>query len=272
VTLHAARRAPLAVAGIALAVTLVACAARPIRLPSGAGTPIADPGPIVDQALAGCRGVRTLQAELSISGRAGGEKLGGRVIAGFERPRSMRLEGVAPFGPPAFILVARDGLATLLMPRDGRLLQDAAPAAVIEALAGVPVTAAGLRAVLSGCLADDPVPANARAFPGGWAVVELDDETTAYLRQDGDAWRVVAGMIGRLSVEYGRGAGAIPVSTRLRVVDEQGTVVSDLRVTVSQVETNVAIDPGAFSITRPVAVVPMTLDELRRAGPLGPRR
>ena len=30
----------------------------------------------------------------------------------------MRLEGVAPFGPPAFILVARGGEATLLLPRD----------------------------------------------------------------------------------------------------------------------------------------------------------
>jgi hypothetical protein len=30
----------------------------------------------------------------------------------------MRLEGVAPFGPPAFILVARGQNATLLLPRD----------------------------------------------------------------------------------------------------------------------------------------------------------
>jgi len=42
-----------------------------------------------------------------MSGRAGRQKVRGRVVAGFARPASMRLEGVAPFGPPAFILVAR---------------------------------------------------------------------------------------------------------------------------------------------------------------------
>ena len=32
----------------------------------------------------------------------------------------MRLEGVAPFGPPAFILAARGAMAVLLLPREDR--------------------------------------------------------------------------------------------------------------------------------------------------------
>ena len=43
-------------------------------------------------------------AELGLAGRAGSQRLRGRVVAGFERPASMRLEGVAPFGPPAFTI------------------------------------------------------------------------------------------------------------------------------------------------------------------------
>ena len=271
-TFHFSRGAPLAAAGIGLALMTAACAARPFRLPAGPGAPVADAAAIVDEATAACRGVRTLQAELSISGRVGGGRLRGRVIAGFERPSAMRLEGVAPFGPPAFILVARAGLATLLMPRDGRLVADAPPAAVIEALAGVLVTPDDLRAILAGCLTDNPAPVAARAYAGGWAAVDLQGGGMAYAKQQAQGWRIVAGTLGRLSVEYGQGPGATPKTVRLRVVDDAGTVTSDLSIVVSQVETNVPIDSRAFLLTRPAQAVPMTIEELRRAGPLGQRR
>ena len=42
-------------------------------------------------------GVRTLQAELGLSGRAAGQRMRGRVLAGLV-PGALRLEGVAPFG------------------------------------------------------------------------------------------------------------------------------------------------------------------------------
>ena len=48
----------------------------------------------------------------------------GRAIAGFDLPGSLRLEGVAPFGPPAFILAGRDEAATLLLPRENRVLRE----------------------------------------------------------------------------------------------------------------------------------------------------
>jgi hypothetical protein len=77
-----------------------------------------------------CRGARTLTAELALSGTRA-DALRGRVVAGFERPASMRLEGVAPFGPPRFILVARGGEATLLLPRDERVVHGASPEDVL---------------------------------------------------------------------------------------------------------------------------------------------
>jgi len=266
---HLRRHGPIVAAGVGLAATIGACAGRPLRLPSGSGVPLPDAVTVFTEAAAPCRGVRTLQAELSISGRVGSQRLRGRVLAGFERPSAMRLEGMAPFGPPAFILVARDGAATLLLPRDDRVLESASPAAVIEALAGVPVAADDLRAILAGCVVDDPAPAGARAYAGGWAAADLDAETTVYLRQQPRGWRIVAGTIGRLTVEYRQTGGPVPGETRLRLADAGGAITTDLTVVLSQVETNGPIDPRAFSLVRPPTAVPMTVDELRQSGPLG---
>jgi len=272
VTPHPSRCARLVLIPLSLAVAVGGCAARPLRLPTGAGTPAADPAGMFEAAAAGCRGVRTLQAELAVSGRSGRDKLRGRVIAGFERPSAMRLEAVAPFGPPAFILVSRAGMATLLLPRDNRLLADAAPASVIEALTGVSVTPDDLLAILSGCGTIRTEAVAVRTYAGGWAAVDMADGATAYLRRQPRGWRVVAGVRGRLGVEYAEGAGAGPAIVRLRVTDEHGGITTDLTIRLSQVETNRSIDPAAFSLRIPDAAVPLTLDELRRTGPLGQQR
>ena len=67
----------------------------------------------------------------------------GRLLAGLAAPASARLEAVAPFGPPVFIFVARDDEATLLLPRDRRVLEHGRPTAVLDAVAGVPMSAGG---------------------------------------------------------------------------------------------------------------------------------
>jgi len=272
VILHPSRRARLALVALSLAVAAGGCAARPFRLPTGAGTPAADPAGMFEAASAGCRGVRTLQAELAVSGRSGGGKLRGRVIAGFERPSAMRLEAVAPFGPPVFILVSRAGTASLLLPRENRLLADAAPASVIEALTGVAVTPDDLLAILSGCGTIRSEAVAARTYSGDWAAVDMANGATAYLRRRRDGWRVVAGVSGRLGVEYADEGGALPTIARLRVTDEHGEITTDLKIRLSQVETNRSINPAAFSLRVPDRAVPLTLDELRRAGPLGWQR
>ena len=216
-----------------------------------------------------------MQAELAIAGRAGGEKLRGRVIAGFELPGRMRLEAVAPFGPPVFNLVSRGGTATLLMPRDDRILPDAPPASVIEALTGVSVSPDDLLATIAGCVTVDRTPSAARTYADGWAAVDLAGGATLYLRRQDRGWRILAGTRGRLAVEYGENfdrATGVPAGVRLRVAADDGSVTTDLGISLSQVETNAPIDPRAFSLKAPDKAVPLTLDELRRAGPLGQRR
>jgi hypothetical protein len=138
-----------------------------LSLPTDPGNPLPDFAQIHRQVSSACAGVRTLTAELSLSGRAGGQALRGRAIAGFERPDAMRLEGVAPFGPPAFILAARGDTATLLLPRDNRVLRAARAEDILGALTGVALAPADLQAILTGCVTSMPGALGGRLHQGG---------------------------------------------------------------------------------------------------------
>ena len=62
----------------------------------------------------------------------------------------MRLEAPAPFGRPIFTLAMHDDAATLVLNREGRVLRDAQPAELIEALTGVALNPDELRAAVAG--------------------------------------------------------------------------------------------------------------------------
>ena len=81
------------------------------------------------QATDACRAIRTLTAEVAVSGSAGGHRLRGRLSVGVAAPASVRLEAVAPFGAPLFFFVATDNDATLLLSQDDRVLEHGQPAA-----------------------------------------------------------------------------------------------------------------------------------------------
>jgi hypothetical protein len=269
-----------------LAMTAVTCAPKHLVLPSGHGTPTTEfQGPF-EQASTGCRAVRTIRTSIRLSGRAGSERMRGTLIAGFERPDAMRLEGVAPFGPPVFILAARDGSATLLLPRDNRVLTGVSAAEILEALAGVRLDPASLRAILSGCVAADPHPVAGRVFTTdgpitigqgttgyprqAWLVIDLDPDTTAYLRQQQGQWRIVAGRLPGLEVQYDQFESGLPRQILIRSsADEPPAVPVDLSLALLDVSINVTLNPAAFTVNVPADAVSMTLAEVRDAGPLG---
>lgn len=257
----------------AVAAVLVAAACAPGRLvlPTGPGAPFPEFASAFADATRACRGVRTLTAELALSGRAGDAKIRGRVLAGLASPDSVRLEGVALFGPPAFILAARPGAATLVLPRDDRVLTGPATAAIVEALAGVALGAEDLRAVLTGCVVPEPDAEKGRAYGDDWVAVDLRGGASVFLRTVDGRRRVVAGVRGPLTIEYREFTGDTPRQVRLRSHGGSGTVTADLTVGLSQVEINVPLDPSAFTVRVPEGALPLTLDELRRAGPLGVR-
>jgi outer membrane biogenesis lipoprotein LolB len=257
----------LPVVATAVALVLAACTRSPLELPAEPGKPFPGYAEAFRQAVATCEGVRTWSAEIALSGRSGTEKLRGRLLAGLA-PGALRLVATAPFGQPAFVLVAHDGVATLLLPRDRRVLRDAAPAEVVEALAGVALDPNALRALVSGCLTPDRTPAGGMSYPKGWFSVDLDhDESRAFLRKDGETWQIVAGVLPGLSVEYGEFRQGTPRWVRLRTTAAAGTG-ADLTLAVSQVDINVPAE-GWFTVSVPHDYTPLTLDELRAAGPLG---
>ena len=248
-------------------VTLVsACAPRLVSLPTDPGNPLPDFAEIHRQATSACAGVRTLTAELSLSGRAGGRALRGRAHAGFERPGSLRLEGVAPFGPPAFILAGSGDTATLLLPRDNRVVRNASSGEILGALTGVALAPADLQAILTGCVASMPGAVAGRLHQNGWASIDLPGGAALYLERAGGGWRVRAARRPGWQIEYPAWQGAFPQSVRLRSDDPAVDV--DLTAAVSQLEANVTIDPAAFMVTVPPDALPLTIAELREAGPL----
>lgn len=251
----------------ALGVAPGGCAARRVAIPSDAGVPLAGYAEIHAQLAEACTGTRTMTADIGLAGRLGREPLGGRVVAGFARPASMRLEGVAPFGPPAFVLAARDGQATLLLPRGGaRVLKGARADLVVEALTGVALDPADLYAVLTGCVVPDPRPAHGRLHANGWTSIGLDGGAQLYADRAGGRWRLRAASRGAWRIEYDVREGRFPRSVRLRSAGAGPDV--DLRATIRQLETNVEIDPAAFAVAAPPGATPITIDELRGLGPL----
>ena len=249
-----------------VALGVVACAPTRIALPVDPGAPFPDFSQVHPQVSAACSAVRTLTAELGLAGRAGAQRLRGRVVAGFARPDSMRLEGVAPFGPPAFILVARGNSATLVLPRDNRVLRGASAEEVLGALTGVALAPADLQAILGGCVTPMPRAVAGRLHQNGWASIDLDGGATLYLQRQGDTWRLRAAKRAGWQIEYPAWQGMFPQVVRLRS-DATGDV--DVSATISQLETNVDIDASAFMVNVPPGTTEITVDELRKAGPLG---
>lgn len=249
---------------LAAVVLLSACAARVPARPTSAGR--TDPTAVdaFITATRQCQGFRSMTAALRLSGRAGDERMRGTLLTGVEAPASLRVEAVAPFGQPFFILAGRDNRATLLLPRDGRVLAATPVPEVLERLTGLALNASDLRLILSGCLTDQPSPRDGRAYDGGWQAVTLDAGITAYLRVVDGRPVVIAADHGDWRVDYAVHEGAWPRRVRIRSV--RGDV--DLSAEVADLEVNTAIDARAFEVAVPADAAPIALDQLRAVTPL----
>lgn len=250
----------------ALGFLLSSCAARGVSFPADPGQPFTEYATVHTELARACSGVRTLTAELSLAGRAGAERLRGRVVAGFERPASMRLEGVAPFGPPAFILAARGDTATLLLPRDNAVLRNARADQILGALTGVNLAAADLQAILTGCVEATPQANSGRRHAGGWASLALAGGSTLFLQMRNGAWQVRGARRAGWEIDYPAWQGSFPQTVRLRSTSAGALV--DLTATLAQLEANVDVDDAAFDVNVPASAGAITLDELRESGPL----
>jgi hypothetical protein len=250
-----------------LAANACAPGARRMALPAGAGTPTTEFAAPFAEAAARCREIVSLQAELGLSGHAGRQRLRGRVLAGFATG-AMRLEGVAPFGSPAFIFVADTSQGTLLLPRDHRVLQGATPSDMLNALIGVPLGPDDLRAVLSGCIVAAGEPKTGHQYGPDWLSIDVAPSSVLYLQRQASGWRIVAGRYAGLDMEYPKLGPAHPE----QIVIRSAAADVELTIGLNQVEVNGDLPQDALvDVKIPPGTQPITIDELRRAGPLGER-
>jgi outer membrane lipoprotein-sorting protein len=268
------RRRARAVVCVLTALVTTACGASLMKLPSGPGAPAPDVQAAVAEATGKCRAIQSMAADAAVSGSAGGRRLRARLSLGLQAPGSARLEAIGPFARPLFILVARGDEATLLLNDDNRVLERGRPDAVLEALTGVPLGAAGLRETLTGCPSPAAAAGTGRQLGDDWRSV-ADASGVVYLHREGPRapWRVVAAIQRPAEgpewrAEYRDFADGLPATIRL-ISSEAGRF--DLRLAMSEVEVDVPLGPEAFEVKIPASADPITLDELRRSGPLGDR-
>lgn len=251
------------------AVLTASCGAPLLKLPTGPGVPASDGADLLEQATAACSKITTVSTEIGVSGSVNAGRVRGRLLAGLAAPDSLYMEAPAPFGSPVFVLGATGGNATLLLPRDRRVLERGRPEDVLGAITGVPLTPADLRSTLTGCVAPSSgTGGDTRAFGADWRVVGSDP--VLYLRRDrgSEPWRLVSvrreGADG-WRADYGNFLNDLPRSIRLM---SNAPRRFDLRLELSQVDLNVPLEPSTFRVTVPPGTPSISLEELRAGGPL----
>jgi hypothetical protein len=243
-----------------------------MKLPPGPGAPASDAAKALVEATQACRALSAITADVAASGKVYGQRLRGHLLIGLAAPASARLEAVAPVGQPLFIFVSRGAEAALLLPRDGRIVEHAPPAAVLEAVTGVPVDGAGLRHALTGCT-PSAVGAGGKSLGPDWRLITVDG-MDVYLQRDAKAarWQLVASVHHRGArssspdwrAEYRDFDAGLPRAVHL--VSADGTRF-DLSLTLSQVALNETLGPDVFRVEVPPSARPMSLEELQHARP-----
>jgi hypothetical protein len=99
-----------------------------------------------------------------------------------------------------------------------------------------------------------------------WVILTLDGGATLYLqRVRGGALELRAARRDNWQIEYADWQSGLPRTVR---IVSTGAPAVDLRAQLSQLETNVDLEESAFTVDVPREAQPITLDELREAGPL----
>lgn len=251
-----------------VALLTAGCAARAFTPPSGPSEPFADAPSVWAQVTAPCRDAQRYVAQMRVSGwvgtrdRAIARTLNGAVT----RADDIYLE-LQVVGTTVFQLAGQDGQATIVLPRDARVLQ--APIRdIVEALTGLRWGGRELLDVLSGCVAT-PTGEVTGVRVGRLLRVALSSSDVAWLRTRGGRWELEAAQVGEWIVDYRLYDGRWPREVR---VTSTGATPVDLRFTLSQVQVNIDVPPSTFVLRAPERFSPMTIEELRSLGPLRERQ
>jgi hypothetical protein len=260
-----------------------------MKVPSGLGAPLTGPqswrgglAPALPStpldARQECADVAALTTQIVVRGSAHGHRLRFRLWAATAFPALARLEVVAPSRQPAFIFTTRGDDATLLVPRDNRVVQHERASVVLEAVAGIPLNGVDIEGLLTGC---PRISGTYRAFQFGdtWLKFFIGENDEVYLQRTDPSgpWHLVVmihrvpGQALRWRAEFRDRRDGVPRSIRLTSMDliGQPSDAFDIRLSLRQLEINPLLGPAEFAVPVPQSAQPLTLDELRRSGPLG---
>ena len=150
------------------------------------------------------------------------------------------------------------------------MLQPGRSAEVLDAVTGVPLSAADLHAVLTGC-APAAGGADGRELGADWRLVQDSTGGALYLHRAGatEPWQLVSVVRRAWRVDYRDPLNGLPRSMRVTSVagDRDPAAAFDVTLALSQVETNVPLGDDVFKVDVPRSAKPITLDELRHARP-----
>lgn len=220
-----------------------------------------------------CRDQVTATAEVGVSGRAAGHRVRGTLQIGLSRPDGVRIEAVAPFGAPIFVLASTgDDTTVLVLPREQAYVKGTSVAQVLDALIQVPLTPDDLASALLACPRPPADASSSRAFPGGEVAAVDASGVTVFARPAPEA-RVTGMWFGpsptrALPVALAFPPGGTAVSRTIDVaVGTPSAPSAQLRLKVTGIERGVALGADAFAVAIPAGARAIGLDELRRLSP-----
>jgi hypothetical protein len=253
-----------ACAAIVLCWSAASCTRAMFVAPAGPGDAAPDAAAAWTEATAGCRDARSFVAAVRASGKVGQERVWPVSLElAVTADQSIYISATA-VGNSVFVLAGTANRATLWLRHDNRAVT-AAPADIMEALVGVPLSPARLMAVLTGCVARSLDVVSAARYPNLLAIHTAD--ARVFLAQTGGTWRTTAAEADRFTVEFARKSSAQPDDIWLWAQPAPGQTAS-LHLTVTDGQINGPVPPNVFQAPAGAqAAAPMTLDELRAAGP-----
>lgn len=234
-----------------------------LDLPTGQGTPLADVSSAERAARASCQTPAALTTDLRLSGRIDGDRVRGTLQVGVTRD-TMRLEGLAPFGAPVFVLAARPGAAVLVLPREDAVAHGASARDLLDAVVGVPLEPADLLAIVAGCGVADWTVRGGAAFGSAWMRLDLDEGRVLWLRQgSAGAPVLMAAADARWQIEYTRSGPGWPAAIRLRPARSSDAAQTDAVFAVDAPEPMDALPGGALDVTVPAGARELSIADLR---------
>lgn len=201
---------------------------------------------------------------MHVHGRVGKESLNATIIGLVTRADQISLSMRVLFGAPAFVLGGTGDTATLWLPHDKRMLNARADE-ILEALTGVRLGPRALLAVLTGCVAQADAIVSSARYDALGAITTAD--ARVFLQNRDARWRVTRGLTAGLIVEYSDPQGDWPQMVRLTTEAGHEPAVS-LSIRLEQIDVNLPHEARDFVVSPSADALPITLDDLRAAGPL----